>query len=390
VKIRVDHDVLADAVAWTARMLPARPALPVLAGLLIEAADRLTLSSFDYEVSGRATVDADVAEPGRVLVPGRLLAEIVRSLPAHPVEISTEGAEAVVVCGSAEFGLLTIPVEDYPSLPEPPAPAGTVDGGLLATAVAQVVVAASRDDTLPMLTGVRVDIEGATVRLACTDRYRIAARELAWTPVRPDLAATAVVPARALADAAKSLRHGTEAAISLNGIGDTMMGVESGGRRMTTRLLDDQFIDYQSRFAEEWTSRAEVPTAPFIEAIKRVALVADRATPVRLAFTPGEVRIRAASGDAARGSEALPARLSGEDVDIAFNPRFLLDGLAGLSTETAVIDCAGSTRAALITGRSGDAAERGSGDTGEPAEPKDAGADGSGYRYLVMSVRLSG
>src|ERR1700754_616171 len=186
-------------------MLPARPALPVLAGMLIEAGDGLTLSSFDYEVSGRVTVDADVSEPGRVLVPGRLLAEIVRSLPPHPVQISTDGAEAVVTCGSAEFGLLTMPVEDYPTLPGRPALAGTVDGGLLATAVAPVAAAASRDDTLPMLTGVRVDIDDDTVRLACTDRYRIAASDLTWTPARPGLTATAVVPARALADAAKSL-----------------------------------------------------------------------------------------------------------------------------------------------------------------------------------------
>jgi DNA polymerase-3 subunit beta len=386
VRIRVDHDVLANAVAWTARMLPARPALPVLAGMLVEADDRLTLSGFDYEVSGRVAVDADVAEPGRVLVPGRLLAEIVRSLPPQPVDIRTEGAEAVVTCGSTEFGLLSMPVEDYPTLPEPPALAGTVDGGLLATAVAQVVVAASRDDTLPMLTGVRVDIEGDTVRLACTDRYRIAARELAWTPARQDLTATVVVPARTLADTAKSLRAGTEAAIALNGVGDSMMGVASGGRRMTTRLLDDQFIEYRSRLAGEWTSRATVSTAPFIEAIKRVALVAERATPVRLAFTEGEVRIRAASGDAARGNETLAAELAGEDVDIAFNPEFLLDGLAGVAAESTLIECAGPTRAALISGApaSGD-----SGGSDGPGGSDDAGG-GPDYRYLVMSVRLTG
>lgn len=357
-------------------MLPARPALPVLAGMLVEAGERPALSSFDHEVSGRVVIDADVAEPGRVLVPGRLLADIVRSLPARPVQLSAGGAELVVTCGTTEFGLPIMPVEDYPTPPEPPATAGTVDGGLLATAVGQVVVAASRDDTLPMLTGVRVDIDGDTVRLACTDRYRIAVRELRWTPARPGLTAGAVVPSRVLADAVKSLGTGTEAAIALDGAGDTMFGLRSGGRHMTARLLDERFIDYRARLAGDWSTRAEVHTGSFAEAVKRVALVAERSTPVHLTFSPGRVRIRAGSGDAARGSETLRADLAGEEVDIAFNPRFLLDGLAGVATETTVIRCAGPGRAALISGKpAGDAGS----EAGDP-----------GYRYLVMSVRLAG
>src|SRR5690606_12532773 len=175
VELRVDRQALADAVAWAARTLPTRPALPVLAGMLIEATEEggLTLAGFDYEVSARAHESAAVAEPGRVLVPGRLLADIVRNLPPQPVDILTKGSADVVRPGPAEFGLQTLPVEDYPTLPEPPAHAGTVPSDLFATAVAQVTPAAGRDDTLPMLTGVRIDIEGDTMWLACTDRYRI-------------------------------------------------------------------------------------------------------------------------------------------------------------------------------------------------------------------------
>lgn len=204
-KFRIDRDALADAVAWTARSLPVRPPVPVLAGMHIVAGgeqndDRLKLSAFDYEVSAQVTTDIDVEEPGTALVSGRLLAEISRSLPPQPVEVTTDGAKVMLRCGSAKFTLLTMPVEDYPSLPEMPPAAGAVGSDEFAAAVSQVAIAAGRDDTIPMLTGVRVEIEGETVTLASTDRYRLAVRELHWKPERPDFSAVALVPARTLAD----------------------------------------------------------------------------------------------------------------------------------------------------------------------------------------------
>ncbi|MFD0684009.1 DNA polymerase III subunit beta [Actinomadura fibrosa] len=374
-EFRVDRQTLAEAVAWAARTLPARPALPVLAGMLIEATaeGELSLAGFDYEVSARAAVEAAVAEPGRVLVPGRLLAEIVRSLPAHPVDVTLKGSEVVVRCGPAEFGLLTLPVEDYPTLPQPPARAGTIPGDLFAAAVAQVVPAAGKDDTLPMLTGVRMDFEGDTLWLACTDRYRIAARELTWAPSEPDFTAGVVVPARTLADTARAIRPDAEVAIDLTGTADTLIGVSGGGRSMTSRLLDDQYINYKARLTGTWSSVALVRAAPFVEAIKRAALVTERGTPIRLSFTADEVSIRAASGDSARANESLAADLSGDDVDIAFSPQFLLDGLAGIDTEYARLECAGPTKAALLT-----------------AVPDgDDAKDDTGFRYMVMPVRLT-
>lgn len=385
-EFRVDHRSLAEAVAWTARTLPARPALPVLAGMRIDAgAEGVALATFDYEVSTRAVADASVAEPGRVLVPGRLLTAIVRSLPPQPVDIRTSGADVVVRCGSAEFGLLTMPIEDYPAVPVPPDPAGTVEGDLFARAVAQVVVAASRDDTLPMLTGVRIDIEGNVIRMACTDRYRIAMRELSWEPAGSGFGAAVVVPARTLADAVRSLKAGSTISLSLAGVADSLLGIDSGGRNLTTRLLDDQFIDYCARFAGERSTIAEVPTVPFIEAIKRVALVTERNIPIRLAFGGDGLRIRAAAGDAARASETLAVRLTGEEVDVAFNPRYLLDGLAGIGGEVTRLECAGPTRPALLTAGS----EK---DTATPAENGgSAGVAGTeSFRYLVMPVRLTG
>ena len=152
-KIEVERDVLAEAVAWTARALPTRPAVPVLAGMRLQADTELTLSSFDYDVSAQARVPVAAAEDGVALVPGRLLAEITRSLPARPVEISSDGARTTLTCGSATFSLLTMPAEDYPTLPEMPAPAGTIGSDAFASAVGQSAAAAGRDDTLPALTG---------------------------------------------------------------------------------------------------------------------------------------------------------------------------------------------------------------------------------------------
>ena len=185
-KFRIDRDVLADAVTWVARGLPARPPVPVLAGVLIEADDEgsLTLSAFDYEVSAKVTVPADVAEAGRVLVLGRLLADISRNLPNKPIDVVADGNKVQVTCGSSRFSLLMMPVDDYPTLPSTPRATGTIQGDVFTQAVAQVAIAADRGDTLPILTGVRMEIEGDKITLLATDRYRLAMRELTWKPTR--------------------------------------------------------------------------------------------------------------------------------------------------------------------------------------------------------------
>jgi DNA polymerase III subunit beta len=375
VKFRIDRDVLADAVAWTARTLPVRPPVPVLAGMLIEAGETLKLSSFDYEVSAQMTMDIDADEPGTALVSGRLLAEISRSLPAQPVEITTDGAKVTLKCGTAKFTLLTMPVEDYPSLPAMPPAAGTVGSDEFAAAVSQVAIAAGRDDTLPMLTGVRLEIEGETVTLASTDRYRLAVRQLKWKPEQPDFSAVALVPAKTLSDTAKSLTSGAEVSIALasggsGGGGEGMIGFDGGGRRTTTRLLDAEFVKYQSLWPKETSAVAEVETGPFAEAVKRVGLVAEKNTPVRLSFRQGEVVLEAGSGDDAQAVEVLGASLDGQDIDVAFNPHFLLDGLSAIGSDVARLAMTTSTKPAVMTGK--------------PADDEDPD-----YRYLIMPIRLS-
>lgn len=377
-KFRVERDVLAEAVAWTARSLPARPSVPVLAGMLLEVEEggsSLKLSSFDYEVSAQVSVEAMGADAGTALVSGRLLAEITRSLPAQPVDVLTDGSKVVLTCGNAKFTLLTMPVEDYPSLPAMPPAAGSVGSDVFAAAVGQTAIAAGRDDTLPVLTGIRVEIESETVTLASTDRYRLAVRELRWTPERPDLSAVALVPAKTLAETAKSLTAGAEVAIALStqGTGEGMIGFEGGGRRTTTRLLDGEFPKYRALFpsASDRTARVEIEAAPFIEAVKRVSLVAERNTPVRLSFTEGELVLEAGTGDEAQAVEAQQAHLDGDPIRSAFNPQFLLDGLAAIDSDVARMEFTTPTKPAVITGK--------------PADEN----DDPDYRYLIMPVRMA-
>ncbi|KOX08921.1 DNA polymerase III subunit beta [Nocardiopsis sp. NRRL B-16309] len=370
---------MADAVAWTARTLPTRPSVPVLVGVLLDAGEfdgrqQVRLAGFDYEVSTQAAVDVDVDEPGQVLVPGKLLAEITRNLPPQVVEVATDGPKVVVSCGSAKFTLTTMPVEDYPTLPEMPGVSGTVGSDAFAAAVSQVAVAAGRDDTLPMLTGVRVEIEGETITLASTDRYRLAVRELTWKPENPELSAVALVPAKTLHDTAKSLTSGAEVSVALSSGdgGEGMIGFEGGGRRTTSRLLDGEFPKYRALLPDSFNTVAEVSRSEFVEAVKRVSLVAERNTPLRLAFSQGRLVLEAGTGEDAQAVEVLEADLDGEDIQIAFNSGFLLDGLGAIGTDVARLHFTTSTKPAILTGKPAE--------EGAPAQ----------YRYLIMPVRLSG
>lgn len=376
-KFRLDRDVLADAVAWTARTLPSRPTVPVLAGLRIDADQtQVTFSSFDYEVSGRVSVEADVADTGTVLVSGRLLADIARSLPPKPVDVAADGSKVTITCGSARFTLLTLPVEEYPELPVMPAASGTVPGALFAEAVAQVAVAAGRDDMLPTLTGIRVEIEGTTVTLGATDRYRLAVREFAWNPEQSDISIVALVPARILVDAAKTLAPIGDITLALgSGNHDSLLGLAAGGRNTTSRLIDGEWVpNYRKLFPADVATVARVEISALIESVKRVALVAERNTPVRLAFDESQVVLEAGSGEDAQASEALAADVQGPAIATGFNPTYLLDGLQALDAPFVHLSFTDTPLKPVVI----------QGTTSLEAEPI------AGYRYLAMPIRLSG
>ena len=355
VKFRVERDVLAEAVSWVARGLPARPPVPVLSGILLvaDAEGTVTLSAFDYEVSAKITIAADVAEPGTVLVLGRLLADISRNLPARPVDVAVDGNKVQVTCGSSRFSLLQMPADDYPTLPASPQASGSIDGQAFTHAVAQVSVAADKGDTLPILTGVRVEIDGDRMTLLATDRYRLAMRELTWNPTQSDASHVVLIPAKTLSDTARSLgaAGSVDLAVGSAAGGDGLVGFEAGSRRTTTRLLDGEYPKVSSIFPTSTDTEAVVKTADLVEAVKRVALVAERNTPVRLRFGDDQVAIEAGTGDDAQASEAVESTVTGPDIEIAFNPHYLLDGLGAVGTAYTRISFTQASRPAVLSGQ---------------------------------------
>ncbi|HUB56565.1 MAG TPA: DNA polymerase III subunit beta [Mycobacterium sp.] len=386
-KFRLVREDFADAVAWVARTLPARPTVPVLAGVLLAGSDDgLTISGFDYEVSAEVRLAAEIASPGTVLVSGRLLSDITRALPNKPVDVQVEGTRVSLSCGSARFSLPTMAVEDYPTLPALPEETGALSADLFAEAISQVAVAAGRDDTLPMLTGIRVEISGEAVVLAATDRFRLAVRELTWSAAGADVEAAVLVPAKTLAEAAKTGTDGAEVHLSL-GSGSTvgkdgLLGISGNGKRSTTRLLDAEFPKFRQLLPTEHTAVATIGVAELTEAIKRVALVADRGAQVRMEFSGDVLRLSAGADDVGRAEEDVAVDFAGEPLTIAFNPTYLTDGLGSLHSERVSFGFTTPSRPAVLRPAGND--DPAAGDTGPfPAVSTD-------YVYLLMPVRLPG
>lgn len=383
-KIRLERDVLAEAVQWAARSLPTRPSVPILAGLLVTASESgVILSSFDYETSAQINVAAQVSDEGQALVSGRLLADISRSLPNKPVDVISDDSRMEITCGSARFTLQALPVADYPSLPDMPEATGTVASDAFAKAVSQVVVAAGRDELLPVFTGVRLEIEGDTLSLLATDRYRMALKELNWNPGTPQISTAALVPARVLADTARSMSAGDEITLSLSsgGAGDGIIGFEGHGtggvRQTTTRLLDGEFPKVRHIMNTQSALNVRVSTAELIAAAKRVALVAERNTSLRMLIGDGGITLEAATGDQAQASEAIEATVEpvgGGDpaLDAAgFNPTYLLDALGVIDTPYVNFAFTAPGKPCLLTGLN------------------EIDGDSLGdYRHVIMLMRL--
>ncbi|WP_069874550.1 DNA polymerase III subunit beta [Streptomyces malaysiensis] len=371
-KLTIDSGILADTVAFAARALPARPPVPVMAGLKLTAADgQLNIAGFDYDTSATASAAADIAEKGSVLVSGRLLSDITRALKRH-VRLSCDGTRLVLESGPTRFTLHTLPLEEYPTLPTTPAASGIVSGKDFADAAAQIARAASRDETLPVLTGVSItaDADADILTLAATDRYRFAVRSLPWDRMTADSPGHALVPAKTLLDTAKALADDHEITVGLPGEQGTF-GLTGEHSRTTVRAIDGDLPKYKALFPTEFSAVASVETAALTAAVKRVALVATGNTPVRLGFTTDTVTIEAGASDDAQAIDRVAANLTGEHLSIAFNPTFLLDGLNAIGADTTQFNFTTPGKPTLLHGAYGDDL------------PQDA------LRYLLMPVRLS-
>jgi DNA polymerase III subunit beta len=377
-KLTTEPGTLAGAVRFAARALTARTAYPILGGLKITAdpGASVEVSAFDYQTSARTRAAAEVSEPGTVLAPGRLLAEICARLPRQPAELAEDGPVLALTCGSTRYRLHLLPIDAYPELPELPDPAGHADPAEFTAAVRQVVIAASRDDTLPALAAVQLTFTDHAVTMVATDRYRAGLRRLPWQPSGGQLPRPVLIPATALAEAARAADDDPVSVHVFTGDdgAPAMAGFGCGGQALTTRLTAGEYPDVVKLLPAGFSATVTTD-AGLAEAVKRLAVVAARDTPVRLAITPGQIELTAGSGDEADGTDVIGCELDGDPITVAFHPHRLLDALTAVGTGRARLALTTPDKATLITPADGE----GQDDDAGPA-----------YRHLLMPIRRAG
>ncbi len=331
-KVEIDTAALADAVAWTSRVIDARPSNPILAGVKLEAIDgTLQFSAFNYEISARHHIEAGVDEAGSVLVQGKLLADITKSLRSEKTYLVTDGSTLTITSGKSKFTLQLMPDTEYPDLPVVPAMLGQVDAPTFVQAVNQACVAVSREENRPVLTGVRMQFQGDKVVMTSTDRFRLARATFTWTPQNPDVDTTTLVRGSLLKDVARALDEHQNIRLDFDADSPTLLGFENAGRVSTSQLIDGEFPAVARLFADEYPIQAVVNKQDLLDAISRVALVAERNAPIRMTFTGQEVALSAGSVDEAQANETLDIDMDGDDITVAFNPSYLKEGLSAVT-----------------------------------------------------------
>src|SRR6478736_2170338 len=364
-RMTVARDDLASRLAIVARGVSTRTTVLVLGGIQLRAeAGKLHLAATDMEVSLRASLEASVDGEGTVVVPGRLLLDIARSLPESEVTIEHRPEEAVVVVtsGSANYRLHTYSSEDFPRLPE--VDTGTlhaIDRDVLVETVARVGRSASRDESRPVLTGILVRFEPGKIVMAATDSYRLAVKETPVEGTLPDL--EAIIPARALQELARIAAGSDELQL---GLLENHVVFGADGTWLTTRRIDGQFPNYRQLLPEQFEHELLLPREELLEVVRRVSLMAQRNSPLRLRFADGKLTVSAITQDIGEARESVPAPFTGDAMEIGFNAEFLRDGLESVDSESIKFKLISPLRPAVLEG------------------------DADDYVYLIMPIRLAG
>ena len=361
-KFRCDRDALSDALQTVQRGVSSRPGIPALTGVLLEAAEggTLTLTTTDLEVSARLSIEVTVSEAGSALVPARLVADTVKSLSDAPVEFEADRSQAQIRCAAYEGSLRLLPVEDFPGLQEPSGTHVSVEAGAFADAVAQAARGASRDEARPVLTGVLVEISREGVVLVATDSYRLAVRDLVATA---DGEGRAIVPERAISEAGRAASADEKGSIEIV-VDDAQVAFRIGGLTLTSRLIEGEFPNYRQLLPEQHESRLVISRQQLLDAVRRVGLLARDTTPVRLELNALGVKLSSSSPDVGQAVETVEARYEGEDLTVAFNPQYLIDGLTAATGESVRLDVRDGLKPGVVRGERDD------------------------FTYLVMPVRL--
>ncbi|RSX54537.1 DNA polymerase III subunit beta [Bifidobacterium dolichotidis] len=331
-KVEVNSTSLAEAAAWTTRVIDSRPSSPILAGVKLEAKDgALFLSAFNYEISARDRIEAGVDEPGSVVVLGKLLTDISKMLPNEKTYLATEGSTLRITSGKSTFTMQLMPTDEYPDMPQLPSRLGQVDAETFSQAVSQAAVAVSHDGTRQVLTAIRVQCKGDHVTLSSTDRYRLSRAQFSWTPDDDSVDATALIRGTHMRDISRSLDEHQNVIIDFDPANPTIMGIENAGRISTVQLIDGEFPAVDRLYADEYPIHAVLSRQALIDAIKRVSLVAGRNEPIRMVFTGEEVTLAAGVVDESQANEILDVDLDGEDITVAFNPNYLIEGISAIT-----------------------------------------------------------
>jgi DNA polymerase-3 subunit beta len=367
-RVACEKEELAEKLQIAGRGVSTRTTVQILAGIMLRAAEgRLYLSSTDMEISLRVSLDAQVEEDGAVVVPGRLLVDIVRLLPGGEVTLEHRGEEGVarLTCGSASYALNTYGPEDFPRLPEiDPNTAFTVEREAFLDTIARVGRSASRDESRPVLTGVLVRFEGGKVVMAATDSYRLSVKETELAQ-GPDQELEAIVPARALSELAR-IGQAVESAVIEVGVQENQIVFGVDGVWLTARRIDGQFPNYRQLLPEQFEAELQLPREELLDVVRRTGLLAQRKSPLRLRFEDGELTVSAQTQDVGEARESLPVSYTGEALEIGFNAEFLRDGLESVTDETVRLKLISPLRPGLLHGESDD------------------------FLYLIMPIRLAG
>jgi DNA polymerase III subunit beta len=364
-KISVPREELTRQLGIVARAASTRTTVQVLAGLLLRAGEgRLELAATDMEISLRSSLEASVESEGAVVVPSKLLADLVRLLPADEVSIEHRSGEGIVevVSGAATYRLHTYNAEDFPRLPD----ASTVelmsvDADAVLETAGRVSRAASRDESRPVLTGILVRFEGEKLIMAATDSYRLAVKETGMGSGGPDL--DAIVPARALGELTRIAQSGGGLEI---GVLENQVIFTTDGILLTSRRIEGQFPNYRQLLPETFEHELVLPREELLEVVRRVSVMAQRNAPIRLRFAEGELTVSAQTQDVGEARETMPAPYAAEPLEIGFNPDFLRDGVESVEGDEVRLKLISSLRPAVIQG------------------------EGDDFSYLIMPIRLAG
>jgi len=364
-RVTCPRDELARALGVVSRGVSTRTTVQILAGILLHASGgRLELAATDMELSLRTSLDASIESDGSVVVPGRLLLELARLLPAAEVTIEHKLEEAAVEIrsGAATYRLHTYNAEDFPRLPDAEAAERhEVDRETLLETVSRVSRSASRDESRPVLTGVLMRFEPGKLVMAATDSYRLSVKETAIEGTVPEL--EAIVPARALQELARVAQAGERIEL---GVHENQVIFSTGDALLTTRRIDGQFPNYKQLVPEAFDHELALPREELLDVVRRVAVMAQRNSPLRLRFGDGELTVSAQTQDVGEARESLPVSFNGEPLEIGFNAEFLRDGIESVGGEQLRLKLISPLRPAVLQGED---------DT---------------FLYLIMPIRLAG